>query len=66
VLRTGREWVSSYPKPPIPFDPDPERYVKPTKEQLRTMVGTNPRFLVKDNWAAYGCVGTGLRGREGS
>lgn len=29
-------------------------YEHPTQEDLRTFVGPNPKFLVKDNWAAYG------------
>ncbi|GAA5826315.1 hypothetical protein JCM11251_007251 [Rhodosporidiobolus azoricus] len=31
-----------------------EAYIRPSKEELRRMVGEDPRYLVKDGWACYG------------
>ncbi|KAK4052037.1 Cell division control protein 7 [Microbotryomycetes sp. JL201] len=31
-----------------------DRYVKPTKQEIRQYVGDRPKFLVKDNWTTYG------------
>ncbi|KAM0788031.1 hypothetical protein ACM66B_006230 [Microbotryomycetes sp. NB124-2] len=36
------------------LDKHPDRYVKPTQQEIREYVGEKPKFLVKDNWTTYG------------
>lgn len=50
--------------PPSPDSDSGGAYVKPTKQQLQDYVGSKPKFLVKDSWAVYGSVETGLASDE--
>lgn len=50
----GKDAGGSVDAGPFALDKDPRRYVQPSKEELRKYVGEDPKWLVKDNWAAYG------------